>query len=74
MSVNTNALIDSIDGPVASANFNMAEAVQRAVSTGETTDFILAQKMTAAFTNMTALQSSLIKAVHDMIAGIIQKM
>ncbi|MCD9119832.1 MULTISPECIES: EscF/YscF/HrpA family type III secretion system needle major subunit [Cupriavidus] len=71
MSLNT--MIDGMDGPVASASFNMAEAVQRAVSTGETTDFILAQKMTAAFTNMTALQSSIIKAMHDTIAGIIQK-
>ncbi|MBO4123481.1 hypothetical protein J5T34_22365 [Cupriavidus gilardii] len=71
--MNLNALIDGMDGPIASASFSMAEALQRAVTTGETLDFIQAQKMTAAFTNMTALQSSIIKAMHDTIAGIIQK-
>lgn len=71
--MNLNTLIDSMDGPISAANFGMAEAAQRAVTVGDTEDFIAVQKMTAAFTNKTALQSSLIKAVHDMVAGIIQK-
>ncbi len=71
--MNLNALIDGMDGPVSSASFNMAEALQRAVTTGETVDFIQAQKMTATFTNMIGLQSSIIKTMHDAIAGIIQK-
>ncbi len=71
--MNLNPVIDGMDGPISSANFTMAAALQQAVTTGETLDFIEAQKRSAAFTNMIGLQSSVIKMVHDMIAGIIQK-
>lgn len=71
--MNLNPVIDGLDGPISSANFAMAAAVQRAMATGETLDFLEVQKRTAAVTNMTGLQSAVIKMVHDMVAGIIQK-
>lgn len=68
-----NPAIDGVDALITSMGRVMAEAMQRAASTGETVDFLRAQQVMSEFTNLTSFRSSVVKMLHDLIAGIIQK-
>lgn len=68
------SVLDGMESRVNADNRAVAAATQRAAETGETTDFLLAQRKVADYTNVVGFYSSTIKFLHDMIAGIIQKM
>lgn len=66
--------LDGMESMVSSRGQIVNEALQRAMSTGESGDFLRAQQDVANYTNMVGFYSSTIKFLHDMIAGIVQKM
>jgi type III secretion apparatus needle protein len=68
-----NAIIDGLDGLINSFGQNMVSAMERASQTGETTDFLRAQQAMSEFNNLVTFKSTSVKYVHDMIAGILQK-
>ncbi|TWG84971.1 type III secretion protein F [Cupriavidus gilardii J11] len=65
--------LEGMESIVSSRGQIVNEALQRATSTGETADFLRAQQDVANYTNLVGFYSSTIKFMHDMIAGIIQK-
>lgn len=71
--MNISSTLESMDSLVLSGSQRMADALQRAASTGDTIDFLHAQAEVAAFTNGVGLYSASLKTMHDMVAGIIQK-
>ncbi|CAG9167642.1 EscF/YscF/HrpA family type III secretion system needle major subunit [Cupriavidus respiraculi] len=72
--MNFNAIIDSMDGNVASTGQSMLAAMALAAQTGEPTDYLKAQREMATFNILVSFESGAIKFSHDSIASILQKM
>lgn len=69
-----NDILESLSPQVTALGSKLTQATARAAETGEPSDMLAVQQMTARFTELLQLLSTIMKICHDANISIIQKM